>query len=335
MGPGTRLFEDVTRRLAARGVRGPVDHLLGQIRERAAQAALERHAATAAALAPALERGDAEARSALARVAERALSEMRGEVEREAARSGNRSAWAVLVDSWWRDTDASEYLDDPDLDRDMRVRILAHLDAVNDLLDSYRAFFESLEPILRRDGPTRVLDLAAGHGGFVLAAARTASERNLDLELVASDIKREYLDLGEERALGQGFDVGFVLQDALDLSNLRPGEYDVLTCTQSLHHFSAGQVAVMFAEAARVAARGVLFVDGARSGLAAVGLAAIGLLRYRDPAFVHDAVVSFRRFFVPEELGLLARIGPWGTTAQATWVKPGHCLLSLVRDAAA
>ena len=333
MEAGGHLLDDITRRIAAQGTRGPVSKMLEPIRRRAADAAIDRHQARGAKLAAALLEGDGDARAELARLAERALAEMRSEVEHAAARAGTRRAWAALMDTWWRQTDSGEYLDDPDLDRDMRVRILAHLDAVNDLLDSYRAFFTEMEPMLCRDRPTRVLDLAAGHGGFALAAARIAHVRGYKLSLVASDIKREYLDLGEARAVEQRLDVGFVVQDALDLSNLTPGEYDILTCTQSIHHFAPGQVAVMFAEAARIAARGVLFVDGARSSMAAMGLAALGLLKYRDTAFVHDAVISFRRFFVPEELGVLARIGPWGAQARASWVKPGHCLLSLARAA--
>ena len=124
------------------------------------------------------------------------------------------------------------------------------------------------------------------------------------------------------------------MQDALDLKNLAPGSYDVLTCMQSLHHFSPGQVAVMFSEAARVAARGVIFLDGTRSALAAVGLGGLGLFRYRDPDFVHDALVSFRRFFVAEELELLAQLGPWGGGASARWIAPGHCLLALRKQVA-
>ena len=135
----------------------------------------------------------------------------------------------------------------------------------------------------------------------------------MDVEFTASDIHREYLDLGATRARQAGLASRFELQDALDLSNLKAGDYDVITCTQSLHHFGPGQIAVMFSEASRIATRGVVFIDGARSALTAAAVVGLGLLMFRHRPFAHDALVSFRRFFVPEELALIARLCPGAT----------------------
>jgi hypothetical protein len=85
----------------------------------------------------------------------------------------------------------------------------------------------------------------------------------------------------------------------------------------------------MFEAAARAAARGVVFIDGCRSALTGVGLAAFGLLRFGSTNFVHDAWVSSRRFFVPEELALLARVGPWGDRVEVRWARPGFCVVRL------
>jgi ubiquinone/menaquinone biosynthesis C-methylase UbiE len=303
--------------------------LLGRVREQAVRVIVQRHRSEVERLAPAVREGSADARRQLERVADRALGEMRTEVASAAHRAG--LGWAAALDAWWRDTTALEYLDDPWLDQRVRVRILSRLDQMNALLDSYWAFFERLRPWLDARRPTKVLDLAAGHGGFALAAARLARERELSVSVTASDIKPEYLELGRQAALAQGLDVTFVVQDALDLGNLEPAAYDVITCTQSLHHFSAGHVAVMFAEAARVAGRGVLFIDGERSALNAAAIASVGLFMFRDRAFTHDALISFRRFFVAQELELLAALTPWGERARAEWNPPGHCVLSLVK----
>jgi SAM-dependent methyltransferase len=202
---------------------------------------------------------------------------------------------------------------------------------MNGVIDSYAGFVDALEPLLLRDRATRVLDLAAGHGGFCLAAARIARARGDAIEFTASDIKPEYLELGAEEARAEGLPIDFVYQDALDLSNLEPGRYDIIACTQSLHHFSPGMVAVMFEAAARAAGRGVVFVDACRSTLVGLALGSYGLVRCRQPAFAHDSWVSSRRFFLPEELGMLARLGPWGDGVESTWLPPGHCLLRLAR----
>jgi hypothetical protein len=85
----------------------------------------------------------------------------------------------------------------------------------------------------------------------------------------------------------------------------------------------------MFAEAARIAAHGVLFIDGMRSAINAAMVTSLEYLLYRDRALAHDTLISFRRFFVPEELQLLARLSPWGAHASASWMPPGHCVLEL------
>jgi ubiquinone/menaquinone biosynthesis C-methylase UbiE len=318
-----------TRSFAAIGAPDPLRALLAPARRHALREVLTCFQPQVTELSAGLAHGEPRARDAFASLAEAALSEMRRRVAESAERSGGAMNWAASVDEWWRHTDASENMDDPELDERVRVRIVTHLDSMNELLGSYRLFFERLRPLLRPSGATRVLDLAAGHGGFALAVARFAREERIELEIVASDIKREYLALGERRAREDRLDVRFMPQDALDLSNIPRGDFDLLTSTQALHHFAPGQIALMFAEAARVAARGVLFIDGARSALTAAATWAVGVFGYRDRAFAHDSLVSFRRFFVPEELELLGRLGPGCDRARASAVAPGHCLLEL------
>jgi 2-polyprenyl-3-methyl-5-hydroxy-6-metoxy-1,4-benzoquinol methylase len=329
MGAGAGSVRSKLQAIVRGGARAPLERLLRSARSEAVDSVCDEHRTSIAALAPRLRRGESGARVELHALAERAFNDMHLRVAARASNTNLAMSWSAGLDAWWRNTHELEYLDDPDLDPKIRLRIVSHLDGLNVLLGSYRLFFEYLVPLLSRERSTKILDLAAGHAGFALAALSLAKSRGFSMELTASDIKREYLELGARRAGGLGLAVEFRVQDALDLSNLLPGEYDILTCTQSLHHFTPGQVAVMFSEAARVAARGVLFIDGARSALNAAAIISLGLLAYRDRAFAHDAFVSFRRFFVAEELLLLARLGPWGERARACWIPPGHCLLTL------
>ena len=310
--------------------------LLTNVRRQALEDTLGRFANQAEPLAERFLWDPEAARPELQALADRALTQMRAAVTLRAGERGLARAAAARMDSWWRATEGQEHIDDERLAAHVRVRILSHLDRMNAFFDSYRAFFRNLLPLCRSDGPTTVLDLAAGHGGFALAAAELAAQSGRQLAITASDIKPEYVDLARASAELRGLsNVTFAVQNALDLTTIAPGRYDVITCTQSLHHFSAGQVAVMFAEACRVAGRGVLFIDGARGALNAAGVAGLSLLLFRDRELSHDALVSFRRFFVPEELELLARIGPWGSTARAFWSPPGLCVLAADKPARA
>jgi 2-polyprenyl-3-methyl-5-hydroxy-6-metoxy-1,4-benzoquinol methylase len=326
------LLGGAAREIAALGGLPPLVRMLGDARRRVGLNVWAQYQQAAADLHGGLEHGDPAARHGLEGLVERALEEMRRQVDAEANRAGLRSGWAAVLDAWWRDTEAHEYLDDPQLDRNVRVQILSDLDEMNELLGSYKSFFAKLEPLLARDAVTRLLDLAAGHGGFAVFAAEFARQAGHAVAITASDIKPEYLALGAERAQKSGVQVDFLVQDALDLSNLEAGSFDIITCTQSLHHFRAGQIALMFSEASRVATRGVMFIDGARSARNAAAFVGIGLLLFRNRAFAHDALVSFRRFYVPEELALIARLCPGGDAARAGWILPGHCALELEKS---
>jgi len=269
----------------------------------------------------------AAAKNQLAVLAEAALGDMRSRVEARTAASWR--APLARLDRLWRDTSTVELIDRPDFAEKKRVRLMAHLDEMNISLGAYASFLDVLRPFFRTDRPTRILDLAAGHGGFLLEVARLAEDEGLSLELVASDIAPEYLDLGRVNARKRGLPVDFVVQDALDTTNLAKGSFDLVVCTQSLHHFPPGLVAVLVHEALRIASRAVILIDVARSKLIAAFVPAVGVFRYRDLPFAHDSWVSLRKFFSPEELGLLARCGVLASpgpkrTVTSRFLPPGH-----------
>jgi SAM-dependent methyltransferase len=330
--PGTvdRMLRGLARRIGA--APAPVATALKPARARALQATLEQYRPRAEPLAARLARGDAGARRALAGLADQAFADLRARVVAEARADGLVAGALAAGDARFGDCTDGEYLDDPALDADVRRRLMADLDALNDLIESYDRFLDQLVPFAAAGRPTRVLDLAAGHGGFAIAATAAARARGLDLRFTATDLQPEYLEMGRAEAERAGVAVDFAVQDALDLSSVPAGAHDVITCTQSLHHFPPGLIAVMFEQAARAAGRAVVFIDGCRSLMNGVTLYAVGRVRYRNPAFAHDAWVSSRRFFVPEELELLARLGPWGEGVEARWLPPGFCLLRLARD---
>ncbi len=325
-----RALAGFANRFLAYGVRSPSVQLLGEARRLAALATLERHRPRALELAEAMDEHERGAAAAYGELVEEALAEMRADTLTRARTP--IAGLAARVHHRFGGTDEEELLDDPNLDRALRVRMLEHLDAINTLVGNYGSFFHAMEPLLVPDGETRILDLAAGHGGFALEVARIAARRTLSIRITASDLKREYLDIGEAIAAREGLDVPFAVQDALDLSNLEPGAYDIVVCTQSIHHFPASLTARMFREAARVAGRGVVFIDGCRSISLGALIRTLSLVRYRDPGLAHDAWVSFRRFYSPEELGLVARLGPEADGVEATWMRPAHCLLRWRRD---
>ncbi|MEO5728239.1 MAG: methyltransferase domain-containing protein [Byssovorax sp.] len=205
-----------------------------------------------------------------------------------------------------------ELLDDPAFPADARARGLDGLHRLNELLGTYEAFLQALMPLIeaaeeRGRRPVRIHDLAAGHAGFAVFLKQRLGERIL---VEASDIKDEYLELGRVRARELGVDVDFFVEDALAIDGPRRRGVDILLCTQSIHHFPPGMVARMIGEAARAATTGVLFADAERSWLFCAAVGAIAALHGRSWVLAHDGMVSLRRMFYEEELGLLATLAP-------------------------
>lgn len=310
-----RALRGVVERVTDAGPPLPV-RVLAPLRREAMERAVVEYGARAAAAGTGAE---------LAEVAEAALAEMRRSVASGARERGGLAWGLARADVAWADGEGEEYLDDPALDEDLRHDIMDCLDRFNLFLATYDRFFDSLRPLLRPDGCTRVLDLAAGHGGFAREAARRCRAEGLNVHFTATDLKGEYLDMGRTLAEAEGLPVDFAIQDALDLSNLEPGAFDVIMCTQSLHHFPPGLIARMSAAATAMAGRGVLFVDGCRGVRAGLGAVVFGTARLKSLAWVHDAWVSLRKCFVPEELELLVRLGAEDGYLEAGWTRPGFC----------
>ncbi len=328
-----RLLKTAMDRFTAHGP--PLqDRLLGPLRDAAATRAFaSRRHLTAPSNAPIeshprpLFVNESQSQTELATLAENALANMRAEVRKASRKDGPQTWLLTRADSLWVDCQTEEFMDDPQFDPARRTRIMKVLDQFNTNFGTYERFFDAIAPLARPRGVTTVLDLASGHAGFVCAAAGYARQRRLNIQFTASDLKKEYLEIGRQRAASTGMAVDFVEQNALDLSNVPAGGYDIITCTQSLHHFSPGMVAVMFSAAVRAAARGVVFIDGCRSPLAGISGLLYGVLRMGSIDWSHDAWISARKCFVPEELRLLARLAHPGGHIESHWIPPGYCLL--------
>jgi 2-polyprenyl-3-methyl-5-hydroxy-6-metoxy-1,4-benzoquinol methylase len=288
-------------------LRGPGSHLLGRPRRAAAAWAIERYSRQAADAGP----------DGVGAVATAALAAMRASV---ATRVGGPERFLAAVDRAFHAPNGTEILDG-DVDVALRARVMRHLHVMNGTLGNYAAFWASIRPYLAPGA--QLLDVAAGHGGFAIDAARRAEAEGLPLDIVATDIRSESLAMA--RQLAGRARVTFEVQDALNLRNRAPGSFDVVTSTQALHHFSPADIARLIADASQVARGATVLIDGARSVCAAMLVTAVGGLGFADAVWAHDTLASFRRFYVPEELEVIARLAVPGRAVESRWIPPGHC----------
>jgi 2-polyprenyl-3-methyl-5-hydroxy-6-metoxy-1,4-benzoquinol methylase len=202
-------------------------------------------------------------------------------------------------------------MDRADLPEPRRAALVASLDAWNLRFGNYVRFTTLVRPALR-DGDT-VLDVASGHGGFARALRAAAP----GCRVVAADVAPVRADDG----------LAWWAFDGRRLAAEVPvGAVDVITCTSALHHFGAGGVAVLLAQAL-ARARAVALIDVARSLDGLVAGAAIATLAGADPALTHDVALSFRRAFRPAELRLVARLVPGGERVAVALVAPGFVVV--------
>ncbi len=213
-------------------------------------------------------------------------------------------------------TDRAELLDRADVPAQRKLAIVRALHRQNRAVFSYARFLRHLEPLVRevqaREGrPARVLELASGSGEFTLALAELAERKRLPVEITGSDVVAAYVDDGNARATRRRLKVRFEVVNAFDMSALAPGAYDVAFIAQSLHHFTPGQLAMMIAQARRVAKAGFVGIDGHRSLLVLAFLGVAGPLSAAaslTPGFLHDAWVSGRKMYPMAELELIAQL---------------------------
>ena len=224
-------------------------------------------------------------------------------------------------------TTAGEHMDDQRLASPVRRNLVRVLDQQTRRAGDYLVLADLVKSLYppATDTPTSILDIASGPGGFAIAVARAARGKR-NLHIVASDVDAEYLEIGKSRAEEAGILdlVEFRPIDAFrlgdELAGWRP---DIVTCTRSLHHFGVRGTTRLLALALRYAVRGVLFVDIGRSisrMLMAAG-AGISSCNWR---FAHDAVVSVRKSFTPEELRLVAACVPGGESLEVFYTAPAY-----------
>jgi len=191
-----------------------------------------------------------------------------------------------------------EEMDRPDVDSRDHVHALRSLNRINGLFGVNRRLgcrVQGLCPCLS------VLDLGCGGGGFLAGLTAMPSQRRPAL-LIGLDRSAFALHCA---ARWHPHDLRWVAADARHIP-LADNSVDVVTSSLFLHHFGATDAVDLLREAARVARRGVVIGDLARSwpAWALTGLVTRVLTRSR---LVHvDGPRSVRAAFGAAELADLA-----------------------------
>ncbi|MEO8560871.1 MAG: methyltransferase domain-containing protein [bacterium] len=189
-----------------------------------------------------------------------------------------------------------EVLDDPATDPALRARSLRDVRRSNALLGGRRAVLSEIARALPSLGVhATLLDVGTGLADIPHAARRLAARRGVELTTFGVD-EAETLARVTARMLD-----GSVCADARSLP-FADSSFDVVTCSQVLHHFEDAQIPRVLRELHRVARRTVIVSDLRRSWLAACGFWCVAWPLRFHAVTRHDGVVSVLRGFTAEEL---------------------------------
>ncbi len=208
-------------------------------------------------------------------------------------------------------SEQDEILDGDTQDADELAQNFRDIQRVNQLLGGTSTVLRHLLALLAsvpEDRPATILDLATGSGDIPLAIARWAERRDRAVTIVATDFSEDILALARKQLAGLP-NVTVERYDARDVP--RPdGQFDVVLCSLSLHHFAPDDAIQVLREMDRLATGGFILNDLRRGRLGYVAAWVAARLTTRNRLTRNDAPLSVRRAYTVDELAdLLQRAG--------------------------
>lgn len=198
--------------------------------------------------------------------------------------------------------ECAEALDQPSAMLTDLAENLRDIRRLNRYLGETRIVLSYLDQLLPPRAAT-LLDVATGSADIPLAAVARARSRGQSLLATGLDSSEEILREADRHCQGR---VELVLGDARSLP-FNAHSYDVVTSSLALHHFNPEEARAVLAEMWRVARRGILVVDLARSYPAYWGTWIATRVIARNRVTRRDGPLSVLRAYTPGELLELAR----------------------------
>jgi 2-polyprenyl-3-methyl-5-hydroxy-6-metoxy-1,4-benzoquinol methylase len=219
-----------------------------------------------------------------------------------------RSTVIAMRELWWLPTriDGEEWLDQGHGTPEAIDQSLADLRRINRWLGGMRGLARHLYPRIRKcqTTPVRVLDLGAGGCTISETMARWARQASIPLHIVALDLRQRHLQWARKNLLAWP-EIAFLQGDVLALP-FAEGCVDFVISSLFLHHFTAEALIQMLPTWACLARRSLIMMDLVRHPAPYWFMKATSPVFARSGMTRHDAAVSIRRAYRPQELQRIA-----------------------------
>lgn len=198
-----------------------------------------------------------------------------------------------------------ELMDDPSIAYEDHLEALKGLARLNRLTQVARPLYNRIHAWAKSSSrPLRVLDVATGSGDIPLQWARWAIKDRISLDLFATDISPQAIQIASDKGHQQNASVRWFTSNILE--NHLPSDFDVVTCSLFMHHLSDDEIIIALRVMRDAVGGGhrpgrILICDLARSNFNQT-LVWIGSRLVTRSKIVHtDATLSIRAALTPEE----------------------------------
>jgi ubiquinone/menaquinone biosynthesis C-methylase UbiE len=219
-----------------------------------------------------------------------------------------RSTVIAVREHWWLSTriDGEEWLDHGHGTPEAIDQSLADLGRINRWLGGMRGLASYLYPRIRRcrTDKVRVLDLGAGGCTIPEVMARWARHAAISLQIYAVDLRHAHLQWARRNSQTSP-EIALIQGDAHTLP-FAEGSVDFVISSLFLHHFTAPALIRVLPQWARLARQSLIMTDLVRHPAPYWFMKATSPVFARSAITRHDAAVSIRRAYRPEELRRIA-----------------------------
>jgi flavin-dependent dehydrogenase/2-polyprenyl-3-methyl-5-hydroxy-6-metoxy-1,4-benzoquinol methylase len=200
-----------------------------------------------------------------------------------------------------------ERMDDPELDRDEHARALRGLQRINAWTGNAALVWKHISNTAREIGarPLRVLDIATGSADVPIALLGMSASHGVKVEIDACDFSAQAIAIAAEKCAAANAAVRLFRHDIV--RDEIADRYDVVMCSQFLHHLTNEQVAVVLRKMKSAAARRVVVVDLERSAANWLQVWIATRVLTRSKVVHFDGPQSVRAAFTIDEFNRIAK----------------------------
>ena len=209
--------------------------------------------------------------------------------------------------------DEQEYLENPDLPMELRLKLVEDLSRLWDKSGYHKILVGELAALINNarnadaiGKPIAILDIGFGGGGLIRAIYHWSMRKKIPVHLSGLDLSKDFVQLIQEKLNFEEIPAKLFQANACDLKGFQDNSVDFVISSAMLHHIrNADQVASFFREVHRIARIGWLIVDLDRRFWGPLFNIITSTFFITPMPLIRDGIKSFRRAYKTSEINFV------------------------------